>query len=167
MTVGMSDQTEYEPLKAQYTEYARQKYIEAEPQVDYDAVEKEYGKNSCFWWTRVTGDADYSMFQIINSGAAMSVPAKANCGIRPMICIDAESYSNLLQKDNNYSSNDIDTSVGGGWGDSDGGRPSYTIGQIDSGVLGDTITFNSISDGKIGDEKNFVAAKVAGAEVEY
>ena len=84
-----------------------------------------------------------------------------------MICIDAESYSNLLQKDNNYSSNDIDTSVGGGWGDSDGGRPSYTIGQIDSGVLGDTITFNSISDGKIGDEKNFVAAKVAGAEVEY
>lgn len=45
------------------------------------------------------------------------------------------------------------------WGDSDGGRPSYTIEQIDNGELGDTITFNSISDGKIGNEKNFVGAR--------
>ena len=48
------------------------------------------------------------------------------------------------------------------WGDSDNGRPSYTIEDINSGKLGDKITFNSISDGKIGDEKNFVGAKVAG-----
>lgn len=52
------------------------------------------------------------------------------------------------------------------WGDSSNGRKSYTIKQIDNGELGDTITFNSISDGKIGDEKNFVGAKVAGANVE-
>ncbi len=52
------------------------------------------------------------------------------------------------------------------WGDSDDGRPSYTLDQINKGELGDTITFNSISNGKIGDEKNFVAAKVAGASVE-
>ncbi|MBR2802977.1 DUF11 domain-containing protein [Candidatus Saccharibacteria bacterium] len=45
------------------------------------------------------------------------------------------------------------------WNDSDGGRPSYTIEQIKQGKLGDTITFNSISDSKIGDEKNFVGAK--------
>ncbi len=45
------------------------------------------------------------------------------------------------------------------WGDSANGRASYTISQINSGVLGNTITFNSISDSKIGDEKNFVAAK--------
>lgn len=44
------------------------------------------------------------------------------------------------------------------WGDSDNGRPSYTIAEINDGKLGDTITFNSISDGKIGDEKNFVGA---------
>ena len=53
------------------------------------------------------------------------------------------------------------------WGDSANGRPSYTLAQIDSGALGDTITFNSISnqDVSIGDEKNFVGAKVAGANV--
>lgn len=48
------------------------------------------------------------------------------------------------------------------WGDSNNGRPNYTIAQIEDNVLGDTITFNSISDGKIGNEKYFVGAKVAG-----
>lgn len=52
------------------------------------------------------------------------------------------------------------------WGDSANGRKSYTLEQINNGELKDTITFNSISNGKIGDEKNFVAAKVAGASVE-
>ena len=47
------------------------------------------------------------------------------------------------------------------WGDSNHGRESYTIAQINAGVLGDKITFNSISDGKIGDEKNFVGAKLS------
>lgn len=46
------------------------------------------------------------------------------------------------------------------WGDnSNGGRRSYTIDQIERGVLGDKIVFNSISNGVIGDEKNFVAAR--------
>lgn len=52
------------------------------------------------------------------------------------------------------------------WGDSDNGRPSYTLDQINNDALGDKITFNSISNGKIGDEKNFVGAKVAGATVD-
>ena len=52
------------------------------------------------------------------------------------------------------------------WGDSSNGRPSYTLEQINKDALGDKITFNSISNGKIGDEKNFVAAKVVGANVE-
>ncbi len=53
------------------------------------------------------------------------------------------------------------------WGDNGGGRPSYTLDQINSGALGDTITFNSISNQNvsIGDEKNFVGAKVAGEAV--
>lgn len=46
-------------------------------------------------------------------------------------------------------------------GDSANGRKSYTIAEIDAGKLGDTITFNSISDGKFGDEKNFVGAKLS------
>ncbi len=45
------------------------------------------------------------------------------------------------------------------WGDSDGGRPSYTLEEIKSNVLGDKIVFNSISNGTIGDEKNFVGAR--------
>lgn len=38
-------------------------------------------------------------------------------------------------------------------------RPSYTIEQINSGVLGDKIVFNSISDSIIGNEKNFVGIR--------
>lgn len=45
------------------------------------------------------------------------------------------------------------------WGDNTAnGRPSYTIEDINAGKLGDKIVFNSISNSKIGDEKNFVAA---------
>ncbi len=47
------------------------------------------------------------------------------------------------------------------WGDSSNGRESYTIADINNGKLGDKIVFNSISDSKIGDEKNFVGAKVS------
>ena len=51
------------------------------------------------------------------------------------------------------------------WGDSQpGGRPSYTLDQINDDVLGNTITFNSISNGTIGNEKNFVGARLTGAE---
>ena len=56
------------------------------------------------------------------------------------------------------------------WGDNSGsasGRPSYTLDQINSGAIDDKITFNSISNQNvsIGDEKNFVGAKVAGETV--
>lgn len=44
-------------------------------------------------------------------------------------------------------------------GDSAGGRPEYTIDQINNGELGDTITFNSISDNPMGHEFNFVDAR--------
>ncbi len=47
------------------------------------------------------------------------------------------------------------------WGDNGakGGRLSYTREQIEQGVLGDTIVFNSIENSVIGDEKNFVGAR--------
>ena len=47
------------------------------------------------------------------------------------------------------------------WGDSAGGRTVYTLEEINAGKLGDTITFNSITNGKIGDERNFVGAKLS------
>ena len=47
------------------------------------------------------------------------------------------------------------------WGDSANGRKTYTLAQINAGALGNTITFNSITNGKIGDERNFVGAKVS------
>lgn len=46
------------------------------------------------------------------------------------------------------------------WGDNSGGRQSYTKAQINSGALGNKIIFNSISDSVIGDEKNFVGARL-------
>ena len=41
------------------------------------------------------------------------------------------------------------------------GRPSYTTDEVNNGALGETITFNSISDNPAlgGDEKNFVGAR--------
>lgn len=50
-------------------------------------------------------------------------------------------------------------SLSSAWGDNTGGRRSYTIDQINHGVLGNNIVFNSISDSVIGDEKNFVGAR--------
>lgn len=48
-----------------------------------------------------------------------------------------------------------------GWRHNDSAlRPAYTEDQINKGVLGDNIVFNSISDGVIGDERNFVAARI-------
>ncbi len=47
------------------------------------------------------------------------------------------------------------------WGDNSNGRATYTIAEINDGKLGDTITFNSITDGAIGDERNFVGAKLS------
>ncbi|MBR2710661.1 DUF11 domain-containing protein [Candidatus Saccharibacteria bacterium] len=47
------------------------------------------------------------------------------------------------------------------WGDSNNGRNTYTLEQINAGNLGNNITFNSITNGKIGDERNFVGAKLS------
>lgn len=47
----------------------------------------------------------------------------------------------------------------GGWGDNTNGRQDYTEEEIAAGKLGNAITFNSISDGKIGHEFNYVGAK--------
>lgn len=47
------------------------------------------------------------------------------------------------------------------WGDSANGRAVYTLDEINAGKLGNTITFNSITNGKIGDERNFVGARIS------
>lgn len=49
--------------------------------------------------------------------------------------------------------------LGSAWGDNGGGRTSYTTKQINSGVLGNTIVFNSLR-AKAFDERNFVDARV-------
>lgn len=45
-----------------------------------------------------------------------------------------------------------------GWGDNGGGRPSYTLNEVNAGILGNQIIFNTISDSVMGNEKNFVGA---------
>lgn len=46
-----------------------------------------------------------------------------------------------------------------GWGDDAGGRPSYTVNEVNRGDLGEQIIFNTISDSVIGNEKNFIGAR--------
>lgn len=51
------------------------------------------------------------------------------------------------------------------WSDgSANGRPVFTIDQINKGALGNKITFNSITDGVIGDERSFVNAREENAK---
>lgn len=45
------------------------------------------------------------------------------------------------------------------WGDNAGGRPTYTRAQVENGILGDQIIFNTILDSPIGDEKCYVAIR--------
>ncbi len=45
------------------------------------------------------------------------------------------------------------------WGDSEGGRKTYTLEQIQNGESGSAIFFNSITNSTIGDERNFVGAR--------
>lgn len=57
----------------------------------------------------------------------------------------------------------IPAGFAGAYGDNTGtkeGRPVYTLDDINAGKLGNKITFNSITNGKIGDERNFVGAKL-------
>jgi uncharacterized repeat protein (TIGR01451 family) len=57
------------------------------------------------------------------------------------------------------------------WGDNSGsadGRPLYTLDDINADKLGNTITFNSIYKGsKIGDERNFVGARLTTGNSSY
>lgn len=46
-----------------------------------------------------------------------------------------------------------------GWSDSNGGRDSYTIEEINKGVLDNAVVLNSISNSGIGHEFNFVGAR--------
>lgn len=95
MKVTMSTLSEYEPLKAQYTEYAKQKYIASlPPYMNYEELyEDEYGKNSGYWWLRNKGDQDNMVLEITPKGGLFgSNPAVSAQGIRPVITVTGTEY---------------------------------------------------------------------------
>lgn len=53
---------------------------------------------------------------------------------------------------------------GGGTSEGGQGRKSYTVEDINNGLLGEQIVFDSISNSTIGDEKNFVGERIAGKD---
>lgn len=54
----------------------------------------------------------------------------------------------------------LPSGISAGWGDDGGGRSSYTIDEINKGILSNQIIFNTISKSTIGNEKNFVGARL-------
>lgn len=62
--------------------------------------------------------------------------------------LSSESTSSLGAKTETASTLEKDTDAENtyGWGDNTGGRRVYTIDEINNGLLGDTIVFNSIKD---------------------
>lgn len=55
--------------------------------------------------------------------------------------------------------NSLPVGLSSGWGDNAGGRSGFTIEEINEGKLYNQIIFNTITDGIIGDERNFVGAR--------
>ena len=115
-----------------------------------------------------------------DSGSETEESSKADQGVRHknsrrvlvvvlglLLCLAITIANDYIGKefhsDSDIQINDIIISElpGNGWGDSEGGRSGYSKKEINEGILDETITFNSIYDGIIGDEKNFVAAKLA------
>ena len=88
----MSSPTEYEPLVARLTDYAKEKFIASLPTwMDYSEVyEADYGKNSCYWWTCSRGDDENQTLIISPRGGVSSSPSVAAEGIRPMISIETK-----------------------------------------------------------------------------
>lgn len=78
--------------------------------------------------------------------------AKLTCLIAVILAIIAViSTVNTIRRVNNRAVS--------GWGDNGGGRPSYTLEQINADILKDKIVLNSISNSVNGNEKNFVSAR--------
>lgn len=117
---------------------------------------KQISKYNAFLWTRTqTSNGGITAYQIDDSNTGVFVTIEnvnENGLVCPVIKIDMLSYC-LWYKDNHSY---------GGWGDNSNGRRDYTIDEINNDALGDAITFNSISDGKIGHEFNFVGARKTG-----
>lgn len=92
---------------------------------------------------------------LLLSGCAADQPDSAN---------DSTTNQNVSDSNNSASSTNSDENANeGGWGDSskNGLREVYTVDDINGGVLGNKIVFNSITDSEPigGDERNFVAAR--------
>lgn len=69
-------------------------------------------------------------------------------------------YSFFMNLDTSMLDNmKLSDSIGECAGDNYGSRNFYTKDEINSDILGDEVTFNSIVDANIGDERNFVGAK--------
>lgn len=89
-----------------------------------------------------------------------SLPKKC---VIPLLCLIALILVILTAcspKSGQESEQNAQDPVTCGWGDDAGGRASYTTSQVaTSEELNAAPVFNSISDGVIGDEKNFVGAR--------
>ena len=72
---------------------------------------------------------------------------------------DSHSYEDTASISVTPQGSNISDDIEWGWGDSDGGRSEVSSEDYNAGELDDLITFNRISDGKIGHEFNFVAAR--------
>lgn len=78
--------------------------------------------------------------------------------------IERNDPESKLQKDEPVPDLETVDSFPVGWSDSNGGRTAYTLSEVDAGALDDAVVFNSISDGEIGHEFNFVGARVNNGE---
>lgn len=78
---------------------------------------------------------------------------------RASIQTQNHSYEDTVSINVTPQGSNISDDIAWGWGDSDGGRSDVSSEEYNAGELDDIITFNRISDGKIGHEFNFVAAR--------
>lgn len=101
---------------------------------------------------------------IIGTALAMCLLLSGCAADQPDHTNDSTTNQNISDSNNSAPSTSSDENANeGGWGDSskNGLRETYTVDDINGGVLGNKIVFNSITDSEPigGDERNFVAAR--------
>lgn len=136
-----------------------QKYTAPIPRADWPDLPFVIGvrtKVRIFLWDKWLDEVVTLRFYAPEKGGGISEGKPADESV-PEDTIIANS---LVSQEWTPSYDELPVGFLSGWGDNGGGRESYTLDEINAGVLGNHIVFNSISDSVIGSEKNFVGARV-------
>ena len=87
LEIMSSVESEFEPLRASFTPYARQQAIDIEAYTDYSEMELEDGDSTAWYWIGDNGAMKAHKLVVLSKGNMWESPAYAKNGVRPVILI--------------------------------------------------------------------------------